>query len=1090
MNQFVSLHQHTEWSALDGLVSIKDLVTRAKEYGMPGVAITDHGTMSGVFKFYEECKAQGLNPIIGEEFYIAKRKMTDKEPEDQERYHLTVLAKNIDGLKNLFKLSSLSYEKGFYYKPRIDEDTLKKYGDGLIVLSGCHSSKISQLLVGDEEKGHKANPSLAKQMALDFKNRWGDDFYLEIQVHGLKGSPRPWSEQIKLNKAVINLSKDIGVKVVLTADSHYLDLKDTETHEVLLCIGTANDYEDKNRWTLRDFDLSFPKPENVYKWCKDEYGTAEYCENTIEINNKVNIDWKYGSYLIPKFNTGKYSEYDYLKWLAWKGMEKKCPEHLKDKEYLDRFKFELDMLNKMGYLGYFLIVQEYVNWAKNNGIGVGPSRGSCAGSLLAYLLNIIEVNPMEVGTLFERFINPERPTMPDIDVDFEDSRRIEVVQHVTEKYGKDCVCNILILNYLKTKSAFKDVARVFKLPFKESNDISSLIPQDKPAEHHKLIDALEVPEIKSLYDKNPKIKTVFDYALQLEGKPRNHGVHACGIIIAPEPLTNYIPLEIDKDGKTVSQFPPEDLEKLGLLKMDFLGLSTVSIIQNTLKYVPELNTLYDIPTDDKETYKTFQEGRSYHTFQFNTPLARETCKKMLPSTIRELSDVTAIARPGPMENIPVYAERKQNPSKVSYINKWAKKYFSDTYGLNIYQEQGMLYLQEAAGFSKAQADFWRKGVAKAKMDILADLYPKYLEGSKKNGIPEAQAKKWWEDQIEGGAYTFNLSHAYAYAWIGYITCYLLTHYPAEYLSAVANNWTDDKDKLSEIFASCKELGIPIERPFIESAGMGFVPKNGRILYGLNAIKGLGKGASEILNQVSQTQPKTLEDLLLKVDKGVLNKTKLYGLLCAGSLDNLIKASGLGRYVLLEKFEDLLKWREKALKPLTQSQIKKGMKKTIEPLNLSKFKIDRYEKYFCKRKEKEATGQYMGGHIFKTLYGKEQVFDYVLDDKRLEPFTRTNEYGRAITSLCTPLVYGIVESAERKVYNENVSKQITVDVGSRTLDLRVYNQAHMNSIQVGHIYGMRFEIGLDKKGRERLKLAMLKDITPRAPSNPGIKSMFD
>lgn len=1056
----ISLHTHSEWSCLDGLSSISALVSKAKEYGMKGLAITDHGTCSSHFKFYEECKKQGINPILGEEFYIANRKMTDRDPQfDKKRFHLTVLAMNMTGLRNLWKLSSLAYTDGFYYKPRIDEETLFKYSDGLIVLSGCHSSKISQYLIGDEDCPQDVER--AYKIANAFKQKLGNRFRLEIQCHGLKGSPKPWSEQIKLNKAIIEMGKKLDIKVCLTADSHYIDPEDVETHEVLLCIGTQNDYDDKERWSLRDWDLSFPNPEKIEKWLLDEYGSTEYMDNTDEINDMVNIEWEYGKYLIPKFDTGSDTEYDYLKKLAWAGLKKKCPDHVNDKEYLDRFKFELDTLNQMGYLGYFLIVQEYVNWAKDNGIGVGPSRGSCAGSLLAYLLNIIEVNPMEVGTLFERFINPERPTAPDIDVDFEDARRIEVVQHVTEKYGKDCVCNILILNYLKTKSAFKDVARVFKLPFKEANDISALIPQDKPAEHHKLIDALDVPEIKSLYDKSDKVKTVFDYALKLEGKPRNHGVHACGVIIAPEPLTNYIPLEIDKDGKIVSQFPPEDLEKLGLLKMDFLGLSTISIIQNTLKYIPELNTFYDIPVDDEETYKTFKTGKSYMTFQFNTRLARETCVKMQPNNIMELSDVTAIARPGPMEQIPHYQHRKDGTEKVSYINKWAEKYFGTTYGINVYQEQGMQYLQEAAGFSKAQADFWRKGVAKAKMDILEDLKPKYMEGSKKNGIPEAQAEKWWNDQIEGGAYTFNLAHSYAYAYIGYITCYLLTHYPVEYMTAVMNNWADDKDKLNECFAVCKELGISILPPDIKVSGMNFTPKGKNIVYGISAVKGLGKQADVILENTRKNNFEKIEDFLLGIERRILNKTKLYGLICSGALDSF----GYERIALIDAFDDILAWRDEALKPLTATQVKNGEKKIIPKFPV-KDKVptpsDNIRKF---RLERESTGSYVSGHPLE-LYNCELPQKRILENRK-------DKYGK--DSKCVVNIYGVADSVEVKTYSNKSYKTISFDIGDKILVLSVNEGEPAFMMKEGNIYRVNIFAKPTKRGSFRVQEC--NDVTP-------------
>lgn len=1061
---FISLHQHSAWSCQDGLVNIKDLVTRAKEYGMPGLAITDHGTMSGVFKFYEECKAQGINPIIGEEFYIANRTMQDKEPEDKKRFHLTVLAKNMTGVKNLFKLSSLTYTEGFYYKPRIDERTLFKYKEGLIVLSGCHSSRISQHLIGDPEKDVKADPVYAKKVAIRFKQEFGEDFYLEIQTHGLKGCPRPWTEQTKLNNAIIKLSKEIGVKVVLTSDSHYLDLSDTDTHEVLLCIGSASDYNDPDRWSLRDWDLSFPKPDNIEKWLLDEYGTTEYADNTVEVNNKVNIDWQYGAYLIPHFDTGKYTELDYFKNLVWQGLKKKCPDHVEDPVYLERIKFEVDMLNQMGYVGYFLIVQDYVNWAKDNGIGVGPSRGSCAGSLVAYLLNIIEVNPMDIGTLFERFINPERPTMPDIDVDFEDSRRIEVVEYVTRKYGKACVCNILVLGYLKSKSVFKDVARVMGLPFKESNEISSHILKDTVAAHHPLQESIDtVEEVKNLYEGNPKVKEVFDFALQLEGKPRNHGVHACGIIIAPSDLTDYIPLEVDKDGKIVSQFPPEDLEKLGLLKMDFLGLSTVSIIQNTLKYIPELNSFYDIPTDDKETFKTFKEGRSYFTFQFNTPLSRETCRKMQPDSIMELSNITAIARPGPMAYIPTYAKRKAGQEKVSYINKVAEKYFSNTYGLNIYQEQGMQYLQEAAGFTKAEADFWRKGVAKAKYDLLDKLYPKYLENVQKiTGISKAAAEQWWKDQVEGGAYTFNLAHAYAYAWIGYVTCYLLTHYPVQYMSAVMNNVKEDKDKLADCFNVCKKLGIKVLPPNVRKSGMDFVPDGDNIIYGLSAVSGLGKQANIILDVVKEKDPRSLEEFLNCFERKELNKTKLKGLVLAGALDDF----GYNRLELYNALEIIDKWREKSAKK------RSGQKSLLNvelPLEIPRLEFDFFDsnkstvskKLVMLSLEKQTSGNYLTVHPL--YYWKEFSLEL-----------RESVDGRGNTIYDMDELYGVCDSVERKQTKAGkLYKRIVFDLKETTIEVMDWDNKFI--VEKEHVYAIK----LDPNAYSRGKIVPVRiyDVTP-------------
>lgn len=1054
--RFVSLHQHTEGSALDGLVSVKDLVQRAKDYGEEAVAITDHGNLTMAFKFYEECKKQGIKPIIGEEFYISKRRMTDKELEDRERYHLTVLAKNMTGLRNLFKLTTLSHTEGFYYKNRIDDECLFEHKEGLIVLSGCHSSKISQYLVGDPESGVESEPIKAVELARKYKQEFGEDFYLEIQTHGLKGSPRMWVEQQKLNAAVIALGKKLDIPVVLTADSHYLDLEDTNAHEVLLCIGTAARIDEENRMTLKEFDLSFPNPDNVEKWLMDEYGNTEYADRTLEVADKVDIQWEYGSYLIPKFPTPNgESEEQYIKKLIWAGLKKKIPNYTD--EYIEEIKLELKVLGDKGYLGYFLIVQDYVNWAKSQGIEVGPSRGSACGCLIAYLLNITEIDPLQHGMLFERFMNPERPSAPDIDVDFQDDRREEVVQYVTQKYGKDCVCNILVLNYMKSKSVFKDVARTYNLSFQRSNEISALIPQDIAAHQNPLAVSLStIPELIKLQE-DPEIKEIFDYCLKLEGKPRNHGVHACGIIIAPSDLTDYIPLETDKDGKIVSGFPPEDLEKLGLLKMDFLGLSTLTVIHNAIAHIPDLNGFYDIPTDDEATFDTFCNGKSYRTFQFKTPLARETCIKMHPRDIQGLSDVTAIARPGPMQSIPVYERRRKGEEEVSYISPIAKKYFSNTYGLNIYQEQGMQYLQEGAGFTKAEADFWRKGVAKAKYkSLLDDLYPKYLEGCKRiQGMKEEVAAKWWNDQVEGGAYTFNLAHSYAYAWLGYATCYLLTHYPVQYLAAEMNNVQKDKDKLTECFEVCKELKISILPPDALQSDVDFVPTERGIVYGLSAIHGMGNTASKVIEFMRTEQPKTLEELLLKAPKTMLNKTRLRGMVFSGALDSIES----NRWGMITAFEDILKWRDsKHTKPLelpvnpnADFSIKKLNKDTLEMLRL----------------EKEITGRFMTKNPLEYygVHGKQK-----LDE---QTSTSKDNYGKQIWVD----VYGIVEKVEHRITrNHNMEyDSVEFNIGEETITLLGLKEK-IGKFHEGDIY--RVTCLADEMFGNRHKVLAGQCVTPR------------
>lgn len=1025
--EFISLHSHTCYSVLDGLSSVPELVARAKQLGMPGLGITDHGTMTGVFKFYKECRANGINPIIGEEFYVARHRMTDKTPADRERYHLTVLAKNNVGLHNLFKLSTLSYTEGFYYKPRIDEPTLFKYKEGLIVLSGCHSSRLSQLLVGDPEKDRTADPTAARELARQFQAEFGEDFYLELQTHGLVGLPKAWEEQVKLNRALIELGRELNIKCVLTADNHYLDPEDVPLHETLLAIGTNRDLDEDGRMSLEDFDLSFPDPTRLEPLLIANYGTTEYATNTLEINAKVDIQWEYGEHLLPRVNTGGISSLDYCRKLAFDGFQRKCPAKLQDQRYLDEVRYELEILNSMGFLDYFIIVQEYVNWAKKAGIGVGPSRGSACGSLLAYLMNITEIDPMDKGMLFERFINPERISVPDIDVDFEDQRRSEVLEHVKEVYGADHVCNILILNYMKSRAAFKDVARVNKLDFNRSNQISSLIEQSTMANKVTLQDSLNnVPELRTIVDSDPKIAEIFRVATELEGKPRQHGVHACGVLITPVPLVELIPLEVDKDGNLVSQFPPEDLEEIGLIKFDFLGLSTISVIANALRYIPELDSMYDIPQDDSATYDTFCRGESYFTFQFNTALSRQTCVAMQPHSVMELSDVTAMARPGPMANIPVYARRKRGEEKVTYHNKIEEKWFNRTYGVNCYQEQGMQYLREAADFTRGEADTWRKGVAKGKLNLLVPLKEKFLRNApSRTGSSKAELEKWWDGIIEGGAYTFNLSHSYAYALLGYYTCYLLTHYPAQYLAAVMNNKSKDLPVLSECFEVAKNRGIRVLAPNVKESAAGFTPTaDGNIVYGLTAIKGLGKTAEDIIETTRREQPQSLEEFLVLFDSRVLNRTKLVSLVKSGALD----CFQFKRSVLLDNLDELTSWKEREINgragKLSRKQAELFANETHQLDLQPKHELDIARTLDILEMEKEVIGTYVTCHPIDLFRTNDKA---TLEDIRAEV--------PAGEEVRVPNIYGVI-TAVKKVRTKRGSNMAWLSLDCRDFELEV------------------------------------------------------
>ncbi len=909
-SDFVHLHNHTHYSLLDGLTKIPDLVDFVKSEGMESVAVTDHGTMSGLVELYKTANAEGIKPILGLEAYVAARKMTDKDPaHDKERFHITLLAMNDKGYENLCRMMTEAELHGMYYKPRIDHDLMEKYNEGIICLSGCASSEISVALKnGDEKRAEE----LVDWYAKTFKDR----FYLEMQDHGHPDSPTHWDVQNKINQGLQKIAAKTGLPLVVTCDGHYLKHEDQDTHEALLCIGTASNLSDTNRMTLKDFQLHVIPPKEIIKrWGKTH---PEAIRNTKRIAERCDVDLKLGRILIPKFPgiPDGDDEKSYLDKLVFRGLAfryggkteeeasklsvEECRKLLK-KEVLDRIDYELQVVDKMGYNGYFLIVQDFINWGKKQRIVYGPGRGSAAGSLLAYALRITELDPLKYDLLFERFLNPDRISMPDIDTDIQDTRRDEVIQYCTEKYGRGRVSNIVTFGKMMAKNAVRDVARVMEVPYAESDRIAKLVPDPVMGHHVKLQDAIkEDPDLKQEYETNPTAKEVIDLASRLEGTIRSHGVHACGVIIAPDDLVKFLPLEVARkkgaDGEEVlsAQFPMTQVEELGLLKMDFLGLSNLSVINNALRMIRKVYgddlDMYSVPLDDKETYELLQRAETTGVFQLESAGMKRYLKDLKASTFEDIIAMVALYRPGPMQFIDSFIRRKHGKEPITYLHPGLENALKSTYGILIYQEQFMQISKEWCGFTGGQADTLRKAVGKKKVDLMNKVKPEFIEGAiKVGGATKEIAETFWDQLLDFANYCFNKSHAACYALIAYWTAYLKAHYPDAFMAALMTSdmrWTD---RLAIEINECKHMGLKVLGPDInESYGdFGIVKGENTIRFGLSGIKNMGKSLVEeiVIPERDKNGPfKSPCDFAKRINSTKFNKKSWEAAIKTGAFD--------------------------------------------------------------------------------------------------------------------------------------------------------------------------------------------------------------
>ena len=943
-SDFVHLHNHTHYSLLDGLTKVPELVDFVKNQGMEAVAVTDHGTMSGLVELYKCCNDAGIKPLLGLEAYVAARKMTDKDPaHDKQRFHITLIAMNNQGFENLCRIMSNAEINGKYYKPRTDHEDLEKYNEGIICLSGCMGSEISEAIrAGDDKR--------ALELIDWYRNVYKDRFYLEMQDHGHPLSSTHSEEQKRVNDWHMAHAEELGLPLVVTCDAHYLKKEDQDAHEVLLCIGTASNLSDPKRMTLKDYDLHVIEVNEILEHWQDT--CPEAILNTKRIAERCNVDLQLGRILIPKFPVpdGE-DEKSYLDKLVFQGLVyryggykledtagltvAKCREILEkvDAErdelhkILPRIDYELSVVDKMGYNGYFLIVQDFINWGKSQRIVYGPGRGSAAGAILAYALRITELDPLKYDLLFERFLNPDRISMPDIDTDIQDTRRDEVIEYCSQKYGYARVSNIATFGKMMAKNAVRDVARVLEVPYAEADRLAKMVPDPVQGHHVHLADAIkEVPDLKNEYETNPTSREVIDFASRLEGTIRNHGVHACGVIIAPDDLVKFLPLEVSAKGPIAAQFPMGQVEELGLLKMDFLGLSNLSVINNALRMIRKVYNadidLSNLPLDDAETYALLQRAETTGVFQLESAGMKRYLKDLKASTFEDIIAMVALYRPGPMQCIDSFIRRKHGEEEITYLHPGLEGALKNTYGILIYQEQFMQISRTWCGFTGGQADTLRKAVGKKKIDLMKKVKPQFIKGAVEiGGATEEIAETFWGQLLEFANYCFNKSHAACYALIAYWTAYLKAHYPDAFMAALMTadmRWTD---RLAIEISECKRMGLKVLGPDINQSygDFGIVGGENTIRFGLSGIKNMGKSLVEeiVIPERDTNGPfKSICDFAKRVDSRKFNKKSWEAAIKTGAFDRF----GYSRSDLLYNLEAVQAYGAKVQKDVGSGQM--------------------------------------------------------------------------------------------------------------------------------------------------------------------------
>ncbi|HEX3267035.1 MAG TPA: DNA polymerase III subunit alpha [Gaiellaceae bacterium] len=937
---FVHLHVHSEYSILDGACRIPGLAARAAELEMPAVALTDHGSLAGAVELYQEAGKQGVKPILGCELYVAEDRLAQRKG----YAHLTLLAEDNTGYGNLIKLASAGYLEGYYYKPRVDWELLERHSQGLVALSGCLSGRVCKAL--EENRGEDARRDLDR-LAQIFGR---DSTYVEMQNAGLE-------IQARINPALTKLAGEAGLPLVATGDVHYLRHEDAQAHEALLCIQSGDSLKNPNHWKFDTDQFFFKSPAEM---ALDFPGHEEAMRRTLEIAERCNVELELGKILLPRFPVPEGKDaFDYLVELCEKGLEKRYERPTS--ELQERLRFELKTVKEMGFADYFLIVWDFVSFAKRNGIQVGPGRGSAAGSLAAYCLEITDVDPMEYGLLFERFLNPGRKSMPDMDIDFAVAGRDRVINYVAEKYGRDRVAQIITFGTMMARAAVRDAGRVLEIPYGTVDKVAKLIPEGPKIY---LDDCLKPgAELKQAYDADPLVKEIVDLAKPLEGLVRQDSIHAAGVVISDRPLTDVVPLQQKgSDQEVVTQFKMGDVEALGLLKMDFLGLRNLDVIDKTLDLIGGLE-ITKLPLDDAATYKMLQRGEATGVFQFESSGMREALRQVKPTEFEDLIALVALYRPGPMGYIPVYARRKAGQEAVSYLDPRLEPLTGLTYGICIYQEQYMEIAKQLAGFTPAEADDLRKAIGKKIHALMASLKDKFLEGCAANSVTPAVANQLWKDMEQAQDYSFNKSHAACYALIAYRTAWLKAHHPKEYMAALISSVMNTKDRVPFYVAACNEMGVEVLPPDVNSSECDFAVVEGKIRFGLNAVKNVGDAAARAIVHARGEGGEfgSLWDFTERVDPQVVNKRALESLVKCGALDS----SGGTRRGMLEALEHALSHGQRAQNDRLSGQSSLFGEAEAKPEN-PPIGNEEFEKNELLRLEKETLGLYVSEHPLEAI----------------------------------------------------------------------------------------------------------------------------
>ena len=972
MGQFVHLHIHSEFSLLDGANRIKDLPVRAKELGMDAMAITDHGVMYGAIDFYKACKKEGIKPIIGCEVYVAPRSRFDKEPGVDNKYnHLILLAKNNQGYKNLSKLVSLGFIDGYYYKPRIDLEILEKYSEGLVCLSACLAGSVNQaLLNGQNEK--------AEEIALWHKRVFGEDYYIELQNNGIK-------EQVLANQKLVQLARKLDIPLVATNDAHYLKKEDAYNHEVLLCIQTGKRMSDEDRMKFDTEELYVKSPEEMIDYFK---AFPDAIENTVKIAEKCNVEFEFGHTILPNYEVpeGYETHYDFLEDLCKKGMVKRYGSSIPE-EYQKRAEYELGVIKKMGYVDYYLIVWDYIHYAKTHNIPVGPGRGSGAGSILAYAIEITDIDPMKYNLLFERFLNPERVSMPDFDVDFSDEQRQEVIDYVCSKYGHDHVSQIITFGTLAAKNAIRNVGRALDIPLAETDKIAKMIPNEL---HITIKKALEQNiELKNLYENDERIHKFLDVSMALEGMPKNTSTHACGVVITKDPVDSYVPLYV-RDGQNATQYIMTTLEELGLLKMDFLGLRTLTVIKDTKEMVKKdhgIDVEFDKDMNNPKVYKLWQDGKTCGVFQFESQGMKNFMQDLKPDCLEDLIAGVSLYRPGPMDQIPRYVRGKQT-GQNEYTHPSLEPILNVTYGCMVYQEQVMQIVRDLAGYSLGRADLVRRAMGKKKLDVMAKEREVFIHGQVdeegnvivpgcvRNGIDEVSANKIFDEMAEFAKYAFNKSHAACYAVVSYQTAFLKAYYPPEFMAAMLNSYLGNLEKVPVYIDECKSLNIEILKPSINESELKFTAINGNIRFGLGSIKNVGiQPVENIIKERNENGKfKSFTDFCERIAEASVNKKCIESLIKSGAFDEFEQ----NRSTLLASFEGIVDTIQSTKKKGLEGQfsmfdfgaINDDLENNMNDIKYAFIEKEEFSEKELLSQEKEMLGIYLSGHPLSKL--KEEI----------------------------------------------------------------------------------------------------------------------